>query len=298
MDAEQSFKEMIDLQDANSVDKIAQMLLDLKTTMAELKPAIDAAKAQKEEFNSQIKAHRDEIQKLSEASHEIDVAVFDTQRKMREIEREMQRQERLLVQAAENKRQAEEYARLSDEFDKMTAGAPWREFAFDHQISGAKKLAVQKRAILADKRGLGKSLTSLIYADMVGAKKILAVVPNDTVDNYIREIKHWAPHRKVVKLAGLPKAQRDFLLSTLVNIDEFMLVVNYEAWRRDKELLANLNNLQLDTLIADESHNIKDRKTIAYRGLKEITQSNNCCSKCGSANVYADLDNSNYSGRF
>jgi hypothetical protein len=51
----------------------------------------------------------------------------------------------------------------------MTMGAPWREWAKDHQIGGAKKITYEGRMILGDTMGLGKTLTSLIAIDMIEA---------------------------------------------------------------------------------------------------------------------------------
>lgn len=295
---EDEFKRIVaesDLSDVNSVASIANMLASLKTQMENLRPLIDSAAEKKKDIEAQIKVHQSAINELKQAAATIDSETWDARKKLREIERDINSANTRLTQAIENQHLREEYQSLAEEFERLTAGAPWREFAFDHQIQGAKKLAAathhekNRGAILADKRGLGKSLTSMIYMDMVKAKKVLCVVPNDTVGNYMRELEHWAPHRKAVKLAGLPKTQREFLLTTLAMMDEYVVVVNYEAWRRDKGMLDLLDALQIDTLIIDESHNIKDQKTIAFKGLKQLTTSANKCSECGSGNIHVEM---------
>lgn len=291
-EVEEQFKRIVeesDLSDVNSIASIQNMLVDLKQQMENCRPIIDSAADKKKSLEVQIKAHQDAINALKQQSADIDAETWDARKKLRELERDINSANTRLTQAIENEAARKEYAERSEEFDRPTAGAPWREFAFNHQITGAKKLATVERGILADKRGLGKSLTSMIYMDMVGAKKVLCVVPNDTVGNYMRELEHWAPHRKAVKLAGLPKSQREFLLTTLQGLDEFCIVVNYEAWRRDKGMLDLLDKLQIDTLICDESHNIKDQKTIAFKGLKQLTTSSNKCDKCGSGHISFDL---------
>ena len=288
---EDEFKKIVehDLSDVNSIQSIAQMLVELKAQMHELAPIIEQAADQKEEIHKQEKEVQKQLQELAEQKHAIDSAVWESRKKMREVEREITKANDQLTQAIENKNAKEELDKLSAELDELTAGLPWREWAFPHQISGAKQLAVQKRAILADTMGLGKSLTSIIYMDMVKAKKVLMVVPNDTTQNMVREIKHWAPHRNVVDASGMPKATRDFLLTTLPGMDDFVLIVNYEINRRDKDFVDHVMKLQIDTVIADESHNVKNNKTAAFKMVKDILTRPNCCSSCGSGNVYDGL---------
>lgn len=289
---EDKFKEIVqnsDLNDVNSIQAIAQMLVELKAQMHSLKPIIESAAEKKGEIDAQMEVHKKALNELAEQKHAIDAAVWESRTKLRQVEREINSTNNRLTQAIENKKQREELDKLSEELDRITAGLPWREWAFPHQITGAKALAVQKRAILADTMGLGKSLTSIIYMDMVQAKRVLMVVPNDTTQNMVREIKNWAPHRNVVDASGMPKATRDFLLTTLPGMDNFVLIVNYEINRRDKDFVNHVLDLQVDTVIADESHNVKNTKTAAFKMTKEIITRPNCCSACNSRNVYEGL---------
>lgn len=167
------------------------------------------------------------------------------------------------------------------EFDKITQHYRWREFAFNHQIDGAKRLASARRGILGDKRGLGKSLTSLIWADMIGSKKVLVFAPKDVLENFKREIEHWTPHRNVVILGGMNKIQRETFLPLLASFDQWLVLCNYEAWRRDGGLIEYIKNLKADTVIIDEAHNIKEKKTSAYQGIRDIVYAENACNVCG-----------------
>jgi len=189
----------------------------------------------------------------------------------------------------------ERLKRESEEFDKITQHYQWREFAFDHQIQGAKRLASARRGILGDKRGLGKSLTSLVWADMIGAKKVLIFAPKDVLLNFKREIEHWTPHRHVAVLGGMPKIQREMFLKLLASQGQFLLLCNYEAWRKDAELIEHLKNLKADTIIIDEAHNIKEKRTSAYRGIRDIVYARNECNICGGdVESYRD----NFSGSY
>jgi Superfamily II DNA/RNA helicases, SNF2 family len=169
----------------------------------------------------------------------------------------------------------------AEEFDRITQMYQWRGFAFSHQIDGARRLASARRGILGDKRGLGKSLTSLIWADMLGAKKVLVFAPKDVLSNFKREIEHWTPHRNVEILSGMSKVQRTFFLSLLAKQEQFLILVNYEAWRRDAGLIEQLKALKADSVIIDEAHNIKEKRTSAYKGIRDIVYADNQCSVCG-----------------
>jgi SNF2 family DNA or RNA helicase len=291
MDADKEFEKIVDQQmDPKAI--LAEMQA-LKESLAPVAEAIAEAAKMKDAYKSEIDDHMKIVSDLRTKQSEIDASVFDARRKMRELERQINAASTRYDQALANEELRKRYAELSDEFDELTKGAPWREFAFDHQITGAKKLAAAKRAILADKRGLGKSLTSLIYCDMAQAKRVLAIVPNDTVGNYLREVNHWTkdPHtdksyRNPITLAGLNKGERDMVMTGILPyLDHFFVVLNYEAWRRDAEFIENLLSLQIDTIILDEAHTAKNTKTKTYQGIRRLLTGPNKCSKCGSANI-------------
>jgi SNF2 family DNA or RNA helicase len=258
----------------------------------EQKTYVEQVQALSAEINSEQEVERELMSKLNEIVRK---------RREREAQRDLLRKqakadETAMIQA---KRRLETFAseraieerlkREAEEFDKITQHYRWREFAYDHQIQGAKRLASAERGILGDKRGLGKSLTSLIWADMIGAKKVLIFAPKDVLHNFKREIEHWTPHRHVAVLGGMPKAQRDMFLRLLASQEQFLLLVNYEAWRKDPELVINLKDLCADTVIIDEAHNIKEKKTSAYRGIRDIVYARNQCHLChGAPEMYTD----------
>jgi SNF2 family DNA or RNA helicase len=175
----------------------------------------------------------------------------------------------------------DEFENISKELDQITAGAPWREFAFDHQIQGARRLASSRRAICGDKRGLGKTLTSLIYMDMLRAKRVIVFTPRDVSGNFLREIKRWAPTRPVINMVGLTKHKRDFLYQVMKDSEEVTVVLNYESWRRDPTVIENLIDMQFDTVVIDEAHNLKNAEGLSFLGMRELIYAPNKCPYCG-----------------
>lgn len=199
-------------------------------------------------------------------------------------EQEIARQNRL--KEAQEKKVAllRELKEREAQLDIDTSGAPWREFAFDHQISGGKRLAVAKRGILADKRGLGKTLTSLIWLDMVKAQRIIVLAPNDVVPQFEDEIRQWQPHRTIFSLRGLNRDARSLIYPMLNLVKEFIITLNYEAWRKDKSIIDDLVKAGIDSIICDEAHRIKSSTKVTARGVFQLAYRPNLCENCGVAN--------------
>ena len=101
-------------------------------------------------------------------------------------------------------------------------------------------------------------------------KKILYVCPATMRGNVIAEARRWAPHRSVVDLGQRTKVERKVILDLMTQHPEYVVVLNYEAWRKDLALIDDLIKIEFDTIIIDEAHNIKDTKSIGYRGIKRL----------------------------
>jgi SNF2 family DNA or RNA helicase len=254
----------------NKETEQVQAVKEVQTISADLQPLLEAEQELRAKMNEIIRQRREYEERQANIRHKAradESALVIAKRQLQTFQSEKAINERL-------KREAEE-------FDKITQHYRWREFAFNHQLDGARRLASAKRGILGDKRGLGKSLTSLIWADMVGAKKVLIFAPKDVLHNFKREIENWTPHRHVGVLGGMPKLQRDFFLSMMKSQPQWLLLCNYEAWRRDPELIEAIKLLKADTIIIDEAHNIKEKKTSAYQGIRDIIYARNQCNVCG-----------------
>jgi SNF2 family DNA or RNA helicase len=257
-----------------AMDEINQAVLDSIQAKEDLYEPLNSLS--EEEVNllkkvAEIKAKKREIEKYQ---RDLNAEARVKQAKLEDAKR---RYQTFMSEKAIRDKMAAEFA----EMDNRTLGAPWREMAYDHQIDGAKRLAVAKRAILGDKTGLGKTATSLIWADMVDAKKLIVVAPRDVLKNFEREVKTWTPYRKTIIVQGIPKAVRDQLFRMMQSTDEFVMLINYQAWTRDEELLQALIDLKVDTVICDEAHNMRELDTKAYQGVRKIVYAENCCNVCG-----------------
>lgn len=242
-------------------------------------------RAKRTELNKQIDTLREEfsrkLQELESSRPDIDEKIWAADRKEREALREVKNAEQALRDAMIAERNRRAFMDKAIGFDEITAGLSWREWALPHQIDGAKFLSVAKRGILADKMGLGKTLTSLIWADMLQVQKLLVIVPDDVASNFVNEIRHWAPHRNVIRVGKRNKVERDMIFNILLPaVSEYTVVVNYSAWRKDKSVIDKLIECRFEAVIMDEAHTIKNIRTSSYKGCEKIVLAENSCPEC------------------
>ena len=230
-----------------------------------------------------------ELNRMRGEINQIDEDTYDARKALREAVKRTEMLARLLRQALENEMALAKFKDNSLKFDALTFGLSWREFAYPHQIDGGKYMAANQRIILGDKMGLGKSLTSLIACDMLRSQKVLIIVPDDIVGNFVHEVARWSPHRNVTSVGKMSKEMRNMMLTMLESLSAYVVVVNYSAWRKDKSLLDSLTALRFDTIIMDEAHTVKETTTNAYKGCKAIALAENICPECNGPTEHISL---------
>jgi SNF2 family DNA or RNA helicase len=150
--------------------------------------------------------------------------------------------------------------------------APWKDDAFDWQIEGAMRLP--DRAIIADKRGLGKTLSSLIWRRLHNSKKTLVCLRKEVAPDFIKEINIREPKLFVYSLLGANAETRNhaaFLLNSLGEDAEFIVVTNIESWRRNVHATTeDILKIKYDAVILDEAHHIKNAATGTAQGFFRI----------------------------
>lgn len=286
---------------ANRKDEILARLVEIDSENTKLRNQREELKTSHEsaqdtvneitkEYNAlamRLQAERDRLRQLATDITSVDRIGLSNKEEAEKLKRELDR-------LSDKERIDAEYLAKLDAFKEACLTAPWRAEnrsdgmgAKGYQLDGAIHLAVAGQAILGDKRGLGKTLTSLIYMDLVGSKRVIAIVPPDVMQNFVREIQLWTPHRSPVVIGKQPKGVRDILLNTLRNLPEFFVLVNYEAWRKDNQLIDDLIALQADTMIMDEAHRMKEWDTRTCTGVRNVRFGLNLCpvEECGSREV-------------
>lgn len=248
----------------------------------------------KREAKEQLETLTPEYEKLLKEFEEVERALKERQRSIQEATRrgisartELADAKRELSRMLENERIDDEFRAQREAFREKTLAAIYRAEnrddgmgAYRHQIEGGIHLAVTKRALLGDKRGLGKTLTSLIFADLVDAQRIIIVTASDLMRNVAREVRLWAPHRNVYQLGKMTPGERDFMYPVMENTPQWVVILSYSSWRKDDKLIDLLINLKADMLINDEAQDAKDMKTITAQGLKKLALTPNTCPEC------------------
>lgn len=302
-------------------DELKQQFDSLQARVEELlnsvAPLQEAKKKSKDEEQAAYVEYQNKVAEIRSKTSGIDEKIYEINSMARLITEEARRAERAYKLALEEQDKLDrEAARLADlavleeKWDQLTASAPWRPNAKAYQIEGAHYLTQNRKVILADTMGLGKTLTSIVACDMVEAatrhadpqnpflgeeqrvwnsalgqheikivngvnapagKRVLYFCPNSLLTNVMDEFRKWAPHRSVTYIGGATKSERQFILDFVVKpVPEWVVICNFEAWRKDLSLIQSLADLEPDVIIIDEAHNIKDIKSIAYRGIKQL----------------------------
>jgi SNF2 family DNA or RNA helicase len=213
-----------------------------------------------------------------------------TEQKQRKQVRELikqqdqqQRREESLEQASQVR---SDTAQLEEKYRKLAVGKPWYDGnddvdpIFPFQWRGALFGAGARRWILGDGMGLGKTRQSIGWLDLVEARKVLVVCQADICDQFAGEIMTLAPHRNVINLYKKTPKTRHKLMDKIISTDEAVVVVNFEIWRKDKDLLAKLMGWQIDSMIVDEAHNLKNTGTSNFKNIEMLVKIDNVCPKC------------------
>lgn len=131
-----------------------------------------------------------------------------------------------------------------------------------HQPAGIAFLREQKRAILADEPGLGKTIQALVAAQLDGALRILYVAPAHILWRINEMASEWSGYGRVMFHGGgreLPS----------VDTSEMIVFTSYElATAHRDELLA----VGFDLVIVDEAHHVKERKAKVLGALRPLSR--------------------------
>ena len=268
------FKDKFALPDEEDDLKLGGFLADLKTQIAELK----AMQAPLINDQLEIKDELERIEAARLAAKLKERAVADS---MRAINLQIEKADKAsflatarIAQAAAVQEAQEAMREAATAFELVTAGAWWQKFAYEFQKEDAKIAALAKRCIIANTMGTGKTGISTIVMDMLQSQRVLVFTPATVVKPFIKEVKKWSPTRTVKSLAGLTRDQKRDNVEILLMMKSmnmgFVCVLNYESMRKDSSFIDLLKELKFDTIILDEAHSFKDKKSLTFRQIKEI----------------------------
>lgn len=210
----------------------------------------------------QISAIRQEIAKLRDTRHELKKKQRNLHIRKDSLVRqiELEQETALIRESIEQKR---EKARL------IIETAPWKDDAFPWQIDGA--LQLPERGLLADKRGMGKTLSSIIWRRVQNAKRTLVCLRKEVAYDFIKELQIREPDLFVFSLIGANTDSRNIAAMLLSGQEEFVVVTNIESWRRSVDKTTEeLLKIKYDAIILDEAHHIKNINTGTAQGFLRL----------------------------
>lgn len=300
MDKEEILNKIIELQTQKEINdsdykELSVSEARINEVFKEIEKAFLELKAQRDNAASELELRRVEKRRIAD--------------KQKALTRDVESLQRQLSRIVDTERIEKEYQEQVEHYKKRCLEAPWRAEnrmdgmgALPYQIDGAIHLSIAGSGFLGDKRGLGKTLTSLIYCDYNRSQRIIIVSPSDTMDNFDREIKLWS-NRTPIKIKGMSKAERDFLLPHFAEMPAYTVLLNYEAWRKDPDLIPQLIAMKADTLLLDEAHRGKNLSTQTAQGLQQLRFGCNVCPNCDNPFIIlndinsAHCENCKYEGK-
>jgi SNF2 family DNA or RNA helicase len=215
-------------------------------------------------LNAQIAALRLEIARLKDTR----VAIRQARRQADHDKQSAERKYELEMKA---KQIEEELSAKREMAEKLIKDAPWRDAAFDWQIDGA--LRLPERALLGDRRGMGKTLSAIIWRRVQNAKRTLVCLRKEVAYDFIKELNLREPGLFVYSLIASSPQERQIAAMLLNHHEEFVVVTNIESWRRDPEKTTkDIMRINYDAIILDEAHHIKNSGTGTAKGFFELSR--------------------------
>lgn len=234
-----------------------------------------------------VESKRDQIAKLIGELDRDEKAERKRREELKKAKREQNDAQSRQQSVEQAKRVEQEISELEEHYRSKAINKPWYDGNDDvdpilpFQWKGALFGAGARRWILGDGMGLGKTRQSIGWLDLVDAKKVLIVCQADICDQFAGELMTLAPHRTAYTLYKKTPKVRHQMMDEAFSRDEAVIILNYEIWRKDKKLLSKLAHWQIDSMIVDEAHNLKNTATSNYRYIKELSQVDNKCPQCG-----------------
>ncbi|RUM47589.1 MAG: ATP-dependent helicase [Hydrogenothermus sp.] len=145
---------------------------------------------------------------------------------------------------------------------------------YNYQIQGVKFLISNCSALLADQMGTGKTVQSTVALKILFIKgiikKALVVVPSSLISVWEKHLEEWASELQFVVLND-KKDIRKLLWETNAHI----YIVSYDTLKNDfhnEEFKLEQFAKNIDLVLLDEAHNIKNPDAIKTKAVKQISK--------------------------
>jgi SWI/SNF-related matrix-associated actin-dependent regulator 1 of chromatin subfamily A len=136
----------------------------------------------------------------------------------------------------------------------------------EHQKEGVKTLCENKKYILADDLGLGKTTTAVVASIESNANKVLVICPASLKINWKRELENYTD-RSISIVDGKKWEDADYVI---INYD---ILKNFHTLEKDSESI--IRDAKFDLVIVDEAHaicNVQAQRTKLVNNISKISQ--------------------------
>lgn len=144
-------------------------------------------------------------------------------------------------------------------------GLNWLNLLWSQQLS----------CILADDMGLGKTCQVISFLAYLQQQHVdgvhLVIVPGSTLENWLREFRHFAPNLKVLPYYGSQKERRelqDTIETEFGTIDVVVTTYDMAVGEDDNKFLRK--HVQPSVCVYDEAHALRNTNSKRYRQLTRI----------------------------
>ncbi|MDR1348289.1 MAG: DEAD/DEAH box helicase [Prevotellaceae bacterium] len=164
-----------------------------------------------------------------------------------------------------------------DEMPELSVNIPLKMDLFPFQRKGVQYILDKKKLIVGDTMGLGKTIQAIAAVVAANAFPCLVICPSSLKINWQREIEMWTTKKAMILSDSTKRTFPYFYESGLIQF----FIVNYESLKKyfverinrrigtdGKELPITLKDIVFSnkinifkSVIADESHRVKDLKT-------------------------------------
>jgi SNF2 family DNA or RNA helicase len=135
---------------------------------------------------------------------------------------------------------------------------------YPHQIVAAMFMNVTKNTLISHEMGLGKTLSSILYAEMSGYEKVFVITPNSLKFNFYYEIEKFTNSTAHIVGWRKNKCGIEDAKYVIVNYDFFNPSSKDKFSQKWKKLKIN----HIDALICDECQKLKNTKANTYKNFK------------------------------
>lgn len=138
---------------------------------------------------------------------------------------------------------------------------------YPHQVIAAMFLNETKSALISHDMGIGKTLSSIAYVEMNDFNKVFVITPNSLKFNYYNEVEKFTDSKAHIVNWKKNKHTLDEAKYVIVNY-EFFNKNNKDKGMDKKWKKLGIN--EIDALICDESHRLKNSKSNTYKNFDRI----------------------------